>query len=104
MSGIEKSFPGVQALKNAGIALRHGEVLALIGENGAEKSTLMKILGGAYLPDAGRIMIEGVALSIRSPSDSRDAGVAIIYQEFQSLWMPVSNSNFQIPNKLHISK
>jgi ABC-type sugar transport system ATPase subunit len=90
MSGIEKSFPGVHALKNAGIELRYGEVLALIGENGAGKSTLMKVLGGAYLPDAGRIMIEGRELSIRSPSDSRDAGVAIIYQEFNLI--PCLNS------------
>lgn len=82
MTGISKSYPGVMALKNAGIELRHGEVLALVGENGAGKSTLMKILGGACPSDSGTIMIDGGEVSIRSPSDSRNAGVAVIYQEF----------------------
>ena len=51
MSGIEKRFPGVHALKGVNLTLQKGEVLALMGENGAGKSTLMKVLGGAHLPD-----------------------------------------------------
>lgn len=82
MREIDKSFPGVHALKNVSLELRKGEVLALLGENGAGKSTLIKILGGAYPCDAGDILIEGQEAEIRSPTDSQQAGVSIIYQEF----------------------
>ena len=82
MEGIDKSFPGVHALKNVRMELHQGEVLALLGENGAGKSTLIKILSGVYLPDAGRIMIDGRETKIVSPLDAHHAGVAVIYQEF----------------------
>ncbi|NUQ63138.1 MAG: ATP-binding cassette domain-containing protein, partial [Pirellulales bacterium] len=57
MNGIDKSFPGVHALKRVSLDLHAGEVLALVGENGAGKSTLIKILGGAYQPDHGQILL-----------------------------------------------
>ena len=82
MRGIDKSFPGVHALKNVSLELRKGEVLALLGENGAGKSTLIKILGGAYLSNAGDILIEGQSIQTQSPTDAQHAGVSIIYQEF----------------------
>ena len=82
MSGIVKSFPGVQALRKVDLTLGSGEVLALIGENGAGKSTLMKVLGGAQPSDEGVIEIDGRAVVLQTPMDSRQAGVAIIYQEF----------------------
>jgi len=82
MREIDKSFPGVDALKKVSLELWKGEVLALLGENGAGKSTLIKILGGAYLSDAGDILIEGENTEIRSPTDAQHAGVSIIYQEF----------------------
>jgi len=82
MRGIAKSFPGVQALRHVDLSLRSGEVLALLGENGAGKSTLMKVLGGAHRADAGTIVIDGRQVSFQSPQDSRGAGVAVIYQEF----------------------
>jgi ribose transport system ATP-binding protein len=81
MVNIEKSFPGVKAVKRAQLRLHAGEVLALLGENGAGKSTLIKMLGGAHQPDAGEIRIEGELVSIRTPSDARRLGVAVIYQE-----------------------
>ena len=59
MQGIDKSFPGVQALQDVSLALRPGEVLGIVGENGAGKSTLIKILGGAHRPDRGRIVLDG---------------------------------------------
>ncbi len=82
MRGIVKSFPGVQALRGVNFSLKSGEVLALLGENGAGKSTLMKVLGGAFRADAGSIEIDGAAQHFASPQDSRRAGVAVIYQEF----------------------
>lgn len=82
MRGIVKAFPGVQALRGVDLNLGPGEVLALIGENGAGKSTLMKVLSGAHRADAGTITIEGRENAFLTPQDSRRAGVAVIYQEF----------------------
>ena len=82
MCQIDKSFPGVQAIKNISMKLHCSEVLGLVGENGAGKSTLIKVLGGAHLPDSGRIFIEGQLVDIPSPTASQQAGVSIIYQEF----------------------
>jgi len=82
MRGIEKSFPGVRALRGIDLELRRGEVLALLGENGAGKSTLIKILGGAHTPDSGTIQIDGEDVRVSSPVDAQRAGIAIIYQEF----------------------
>jgi ABC-type sugar transport system ATPase subunit len=82
MRQIDKSFPGVHALKKVSMKLHRGEVLGLVGENGAGKSTLIKVLGGAHLPDAGEILIDGQPVQILSPTDAQKAGVSIIYQEF----------------------
>ena len=82
MKGIEKSFPGVRALSGVDLKLHRGEVLALMGENGAGKSTLIKTLGGAHQPDSGTITIEGRQVSLPSPTAAIDAGIGVIYQEF----------------------
>lgn len=81
MEGIFKSFPGVQALSDARFELRRGEVHALVGENGAGKSTMMKILGGIYHKDAGRIILEGKEVEISSPRNAQNRGISIIHQE-----------------------
>lgn len=81
MTGINKSFPGVRALKNAQFDLRAGEVHALMGENGAGKSTLMKILAGIYRPDYGEILIDGKVTDLGSPRAALLAGICIIHQE-----------------------
>jgi len=82
MIGIEKSFPGVRAIKHGRLDLFTGEVLALLGENGAGKSTLIKVLGGAHRPDAGTIRIDGKPVRIASPQDARRLGIVVVYQEF----------------------
>ena len=81
MKAIEKSFPGVHALKRVSFDLRAGEVHALMGENGAGKSTLMKILTGVYQPDGGEIIVNGKTVSIPNPRAAQGLGISIIHQE-----------------------
>ena len=81
MQGIDKAFPGVQALKDARFELRPGEVHALVGENGAGKSTLMKVLTGVYQKDAGTIEVKGQHVEVPNPRAGRDLGIGMIHQE-----------------------
>lgn len=81
MEGIHKSFPGVQALSDCKFELRSGEVHALVGENGAGKSTMMKILGGIYDKDAGHIYLDNKEVNIASPHMAQQLGISIIHQE-----------------------
>ncbi len=85
MTGIEKSFPGVKALKGVSLDLRPGEILGLMGENGAGKSTLMKVLGGAHPPDTGTIELGGREVAFADPIDSVRHGISIIYQELNTI-------------------
>jgi ribose transport system ATP-binding protein len=82
MVGMVKTFPGVKALRGVTVELAKGEILALLGENGAGKSTLIKILAGAFQPDTGDIFVDGHQLKMQGPADSRNAGIAVIHQEF----------------------
>ena len=82
LNGIDKRFPGVHALKSVDCELDGGECVALLGENGAGKSTLIKVMGGAHQADAGSLSVNGLIQNWIKPTDSLDAGVAIIYQEF----------------------
>lgn len=81
MKGIDKKFPGVLALNGVDFTLRKGEIHALMGENGAGKSTLIKVLTGVYQKDGGEILLEGKAVSIRSPQDAQNNGISTVYQE-----------------------
>src|ERR1700676_5344336 len=78
---ICKSFPGVRVLKNVNLSIWPGEVHAFMGENGAAKSTPMKILAGVYHPDSGEIILDGEPVQLRTPHEARLAGIGIIYQE-----------------------
>lgn len=81
MNNISKEFPGVRALDNVSLKLRKGEVFALVGENGAGKSTIIKILSGFYSNDAGEIRLNGEKVNIRNPKNAIDLGINTIYQE-----------------------
>ena len=80
-SGIVKSFGGVRALRGVSLTVLPGEVHALLGENGAGKSTLIKILSGVHAQDGGTIEIARQMVSFTSPAQSREAGVAVVYQD-----------------------
>ena len=80
-ASIEKSFAGVRALKGVSFELRAGEVHALVGENGAGKSTFIKIITGAEQPDAGELLVAGRPVQHMDPSVSRALGIAAIYQQ-----------------------
>lgn len=81
MTGIDKFFPGVHALKSVQFDLVAGEVHALMGENGAGKSTLMKILSGIYQRDSGTLKIDGQEVDPASPRAAQALGISIIHQE-----------------------
>ncbi len=79
---VTKTFPGVVAVDRVDFDMRYGEVHALVGENGAGKSTLIKILGGVYLLDEGKIYFDGDEVVFYSTHQSQESGISVIYQEF----------------------
>jgi ribose transport system ATP-binding protein len=84
-SAISKSYGAISALSDVQIALKPGEVLALLGENGAGKSTFVKILSGLVIPDEGTITIDGEEVQITSMDASQAAGIAVVQQEFSTV-------------------
>jgi rhamnose transport system ATP-binding protein len=78
---VAKAFAGVRALRSASFELQAGEVHALVGENGAGKSTFIKILTGVVQPDAGEILIDGRPVASLTPRISKTLGIAAIYQQ-----------------------
>ena len=87
LEGIRKSFDGVVVLDDAEFSGNAGEVHALLGENGAGKSSLMNVAAGLYAPEAGRILIDGNAVSLSGPSEARSLGIGMVHQHFK-LVMP----------------
>lgn len=81
MMGISKSFGGVRALHNVGLEVMPGEVHALLGGNGAGKSTILKVLNGVHVPDEGTVEVAGQRLAAPTPEAARAAGVAMNFQE-----------------------
>jgi ribose transport system ATP-binding protein len=79
--GIDKAYPGVQALAGVDFDVDAGETHALLGENGAGKSTLMKVIAGSVAPDAGRLRLGGESLRPGDPMAARKAGIGIVYQD-----------------------
>ena len=96
-TGVTKRYGGVEALSNATFQGRRGEVHALLGENGAGKSTFVQILAGAVQPDAGVITVNGAPFRVGSPSEAQAIGISVVFQEFslvpnltveENIWFP----------------
>ncbi len=84
LKAITKTFPGVKALDNVHFQLKPGEIHALMGENGAGKSTFIKIITGVHQPNQGEIYLNGEKIKISNPNDSKKLGIAAIYQHATS--------------------
>ncbi len=81
VKNVTKTYPGVVALDNVSFDVEKGEILALIGENGAGKSTVIKTIAGAITPDSGTIIIDGKSYDSLNPSIAKEAGIGVVYQE-----------------------
>ena len=82
MRNISKTFGAVVALRQVSLTIGAGEVVGLVGDNAAGKSTLMKILSGVYSPDAGEIRLDGEPRTLTTPMEARGAGIEMVYQDF----------------------
>ena len=82
MRNITKAFGAVVAVKHVSLVVNAGEVVGLVGDNAAGKSTLMKILSGVHTPDAGEILLDGREFRFASPMEARGAGIEMVYQDF----------------------
>ena len=95
LKNITKRFPGVVAMRNMSIGIKPGEIHGLIGENGAGKSTLIKVLTGVHIPEEGDIFVDGEKKVFRNPVQSREAGIACVYQELNIVrQLPVVDNVF----------
>ncbi|CAG0905113.1 unnamed protein product [Cyprideis torosa] len=98
MRHISKNFGGLQALSNASLEVYPGEVLGLLGHNGAGKSTMIKILAGAETASEGAIFINGHEAHIKGPNDARALGIETIYQELALC------GNLDAPSNLYMGR
>lgn len=85
MTDITKSFGVVKALKKVKLELAKGEVHALMGENGAGKSSMVKVLTGIYSKDGGQILYNGKEIEYKNPKESQDAGISVVHQELNMM-------------------
>jgi ribose transport system ATP-binding protein len=81
LTGITRRFPGVTALDHVGLKVRSNEILGLVGENGAGKSVLTKIMTGIYQPDEGQISLNGKKVAIKGTADAIRKGIGVVFQE-----------------------
>ena len=101
---VDKSFPGVHALKRVSIDIGQGEVVGLIGENGAGKSTLMKILSGVYQPDTGQILIAGQPTRLLDAADANRKGIGMVFQEQSLLTNLTVGENIYLGNEAQFTR
>jgi ABC-type sugar transport system ATPase subunit len=78
---VRKEFGGVVALQEVTLDINPGEIVALVGDNGAGKSTLIKIIAGVHQPTGGQILLEGEPVRLAKPTDSREHGIEVVYQD-----------------------
>jgi ribose transport system ATP-binding protein len=104
LEDVNKSFPGVHALKDVSIEVRPGEIVGLIGENGAGKSTLMKILSGVYQPDSGRILIAGKPTRLADSADANRQGIGMVFQEQSLLTNLTVGENIYLGNERQFTR
>lgn len=81
VENVSKNFGAIRALENISFSVRKGEILGLVGDNGAGKSTTVKIISGVHQPDDGTVRLEGEEVDFRSPKEARTAGVETVYQD-----------------------
>ncbi len=81
LEGITKRFGSIDALRGVDLELWPGEVLGLVGDNAAGKSTLTKIIAGSYVPDTGKILVDGVPAAYATPAEARARGIEMVYQD-----------------------
>jgi len=93
---VSKYFGRVIALEDVSLSVRPGEVNCLLGDNGAGKSTLIKMLSGVYKPDKGTMSIDGREITLESPRDALDRGIATVYQDLAVLPLMSISRNFFI--------
>ena len=97
MKNIQKSFPGVRALKGVDFKVKAGEIHSLMGENGAGKSTLIKILTGVYQKDEGTIFFDGKEVTIKNTIDAQNMGISTVYQELNMIpYLTVAENIFLV--------
>lgn len=80
LKDVVKTFGGVKALNGVHFQLKRGEIHALMGENGAGKSTFIKVITGVHQPDSGIMLLDGEQVTLRNTTDSAKLGIAAIYQ------------------------
>ena len=95
VDNVTKTYPGVKALDQVSLEFRKGEIHALVGENGAGKSTIIKTIAGAIKPDSGSVLFDGKDLIQMKTSEIRGCGIEVVYQEFNlALQLPVYENIF----------
>jgi ABC-type uncharacterized transport system ATPase subunit len=99
VEGITKRFPGVLANDNISLDLKKGEIHALLGENGAGKTTLMNIIYGLYMPDAGKIVIDGEETVLHDPNDAIRRGIGMVHQHFMLVPVMTVTENVMLGNE-----
>jgi len=88
VQAVNKAFAGNKVLKGVDLTVNAGEVVALVGENGAGKSVLARVISGVYRPDSGSLVIDGKAITLHGPQDAISRGILVIYQEFRQNLFP----------------
>jgi simple sugar transport system ATP-binding protein len=102
--GVSKYFGNVIALKDISVAVRAGEVTCVLGDNGAGKSSLIKILSGVHPHDGGEFLVEGEAVHFKSPRDARERGIATVFQDLATVPLMSVWRNFFLGSEPTIGK